>query len=92
MESCINDASSTGFAPTGVRPNGQLLTPVAYQGSVGTVSELTAVSATFESLTFPSIPVPSSGVALFAVGFAGLGVARGPNQRAGNSLHHYVPG
>jgi len=66
-ESCINDNSSTGFAPTGAQPNGQFLTPVAYHGNVASAFDLAAVSATFTSPTF-SVPEPS----LFGLLGAGL--------------------
>jgi len=74
-ESCINDNSSTGLVPTGLQPNGQYLTPVAYHGGLSTAFSLTAVSSTFGSPTFPTVPEPSV-VALFAAGFVGLGFAR----------------
>jgi PEP-CTERM motif len=58
-EPCINDNSTTGFAPAGLQPNGQFLTPVAYHGTVSTAFDNAAVSATFASPTFPA-PEPST--------------------------------
>jgi PEP-CTERM motif len=73
---CINDNSTTGFAPTGLQPNGQFLTPVAYHGTVSTAFDNAAVSATFSSPTFPA-PEPS---ALFLLG---LGLATAVLGRRG---------
>lgn len=67
---CINDNSTTGFAPAGAQPNGQFLTPVAYHGTTSTAYENAAVAATFLSETFP-VPEPSS----YALLLAGLGLA-----------------
>jgi hypothetical protein len=71
-EKCINDNSSTGFVPTGIQPNGQFLTPVAYHGVVSQAFNNAAVSSTFGSATFP-VSEPST-VLLLAL--AGLGFAR----------------
>lgn len=57
---CINDNSTTGFAPAGLQANGQFLTPVAYHGTTSTAFLNAAVSATFDSPTFPT-PAPPSG-------------------------------
>lgn len=66
---CINDNSTTGFAPAGLQPNGQFLTPVAYHGTTSTAFQNAAVAATFSSPTFPT-PEPAS----FALVLAGLGL------------------
>ncbi len=89
---CINDNSSTGFAPTGLQANGQTLTPVAYHGSVSDAFNLAAVSTTFGSSTFntcggpnqpPCInPMPEpSIIALMSLGLAGIGFARRRRNR-----------
>ena len=60
---CINDNSTTGFVPTGMQPNGQFLTPVAYHGTTSTAFGNAAVSTTFGSETFPEptpVPEPAS--------------------------------
>lgn len=64
-QQCINDNSTTGFAPTGSQANGQFLTPVAYHGTTSTAFDNAAVSSTFESVTFP---VPEPGVLLLLGG------------------------
>jgi hypothetical protein len=66
---CINDNSTTGFAPSGLQPNGQFLTPVAYHGTISTAFDNAAVAATFSSPTFPS-PEPTTFL-LLAIGLAG---------------------
>jgi hypothetical protein len=77
---CINDNSSTGFVPTGLQPNGQYLTPVAYHGLISTAYENAAVSSTFGSPTFPdpdptptpvSTPEPST-LLLIMTGILGI--------------------
>jgi hypothetical protein len=65
---CINDNSTTGFVPTGMQPNGQFLTPVAYHGTVSTAFDNAAVAATFSSPTFPA-PEPST-LLLLGIGLA----------------------
>ncbi|MGB0564409.1 MAG: PEP-CTERM sorting domain-containing protein [Spirulinaceae cyanobacterium] len=71
--SCINDNSSTSFAPTGEQPNGLFLTPVAYHGTTSSAFENAAVSSTIGSSTFSqSVPEPStvlSSLAIATVGF-----------------------
>jgi hypothetical protein len=60
---CINDNSTTGFVPTGLQPNGQFLTPLAYHGTTSTAFGNAAVSSTFASETFPdptAVPEPAS--------------------------------
>lgn len=74
---CINDNSTTGFAPAGLQPNGQFLTPVAYHGTVSTAFDNAAVSATFSSPTFPA-PEPSM---LFLLGIAAAAAAFGRRGR-----------
>lgn len=62
-QQCIDDSSSTGFVPTGLQPNGQFLTPVAYHGTLSTAFSNAAVSTTFASPTFP-VPEPTTLVLL----------------------------
>ena len=50
--SCINDNSTTSFAPAGLQPNGMTLTPVAYHGTTSDAFDNAAVSATMGSPTF----------------------------------------
>jgi hypothetical protein len=71
---CINDNSSTGFAPTGLQANGQYLTPVAYHGTLSDAFDLTAVSATFGSPTFPA-PEPTT-LALLGASLLGFHLTR----------------
>ena len=63
LQQCIDDSSSTGFVPTGLQPNGQFLTPVAYHGTLSTAFSNAAVSTTFASPTFP-VPEPTTLVLL----------------------------
>ncbi|EXI80245.1 MAG: hypothetical protein AW10_01891 [Candidatus Accumulibacter appositus] len=69
---CINDNSTTGFVPTGLQPNGQFLTPVAYHGTSSTAFDNAAVAATFESVTFPTPEPASPALVLGALGLLGL--------------------
>ena len=71
---CINDNSTTGFAPAGLQPNGQFLTPVAYHGTVSTAFDNAAVAATFSSPTFPA-PEPST-LFLLGIGLATAALGR----------------
>jgi hypothetical protein len=59
-QQCINDNSTTGFPPTGMQPNGQFLTPVAYHGTVSQAFSNAAVSSTMGSPTFPNVPEPAT--------------------------------
>lgn len=69
---CINDNSTTGFAPTGLQANGQFLTPVAYHGTTSTAFSNAAVASTFGSVTFPT-PAPAT-PALVVLGLAAMGL------------------
>lgn len=72
---CINDNSSTGFAPTGLQANGQYLTPVAYHGTVSDAFDFAAVSTTFGSPTFPAVPEPTT-LSLLGFGLGALAFRR----------------
>ena len=69
---CINDNSTTGFAPAGLQPNGQFLTPVAYHGTTSTAFDNAAVAATFNSVTFPTPEPASPALLLGALGLLSL--------------------
>lgn len=71
---CINDNSTTGFAPAGLQPNGQFLTPAAYHGTVSTAFENAAVASSFSSPTFPA-PAPAT-LGLIVLGLMGIGAGR----------------
>ena len=73
---CINDNSTTGFVPTGLQPNGQFLTPVAYHGTSSTAFNNAAVAATFDSVTFPTPEPASPALVLGALGLLGLFAGR----------------
>lgn len=82
-EPCINDNSTTSFAPAGDQPNGMTLTPVAYHGTVSDAFDNAAVSSTMGSITFgtcdgpgqppcvPAVPVPAA-IWLFGTALIGL--------------------
>ena len=86
-EKCINDNSTTSFAPAGLQPNGQFLTPVAYHGTTSQAFDQAAVSSTIGSPTFQTcddgspppcvgtVPEPSV-LFLFAAGLFGLDFSR----------------
>jgi hypothetical protein len=69
---CINDNSTTGFAPAGLQPNGQFLTPVAYHGTTSTAFQNAAVATTFRSPTFATPEPPSYALLLAALGLFGF--------------------
>jgi len=91
-DKCINDNSSTSFVPTGVQPNGQELTPVAWHGTVSTARTNAAVSSTIGSATFgtcggpnqePCVSVPEpSVILLLGFGLAGMALTRRRRREA----------
>ena len=83
---CVFDNSSPSFAPTGLQPNGNVLTPVAYHGTVADAFTNAAISSTMGSITFDTcggpnqppctvVPEPTTFV-LFGLAMAGLGWSR----------------
>jgi len=86
-DDCINDNSSTSFAPTGLQTNGQFLTPVAYHGTASQAFEFAAVASTIGSDTFGTgecggpdqdpcpTPIPGT-IPLLGLGVALLGFIR----------------
>jgi hypothetical protein len=71
---CINDNSTTSFAPAGEQPGGLFLTPVAYHGTTISAFENAAVASTIGSATFGTVPEPSSilaGLVLLGIGAMG---------------------
>ncbi len=92
-EPCINDNSTTSFAPAGTQPNGQVLTPVAYHGVVSNAFDNAAIASTIGSVTFGTcddgsqppcntgtgVPVPGT-IALMGLGIAGFGHYRRRKQ------------
>lgn len=69
---CINDNSTTGFAPTGLQANGQFLTPVAYHGTTSTAFNNAAVASTFGSVTFPTPSPATPALVLLGLGVMGF--------------------
>ncbi|MCP4108486.1 MAG: PEP-CTERM sorting domain-containing protein [Desulfobacteraceae bacterium] len=67
---CINDNSSTSFAPTGMQANGQFLTPLAYHGNLSQAFDNAAVASNLESPTFLT-PEPGTFI-LTAFGLLGM--------------------
>lgn len=69
---CINDSTSTSFAPAGEQPGGLFLTPVAYHGTTSTAFSSAAVSSTISSSTFTPVPEPSTVLGSMAVTVMGF--------------------
>lgn len=82
---CVYDNSSPSFAPTGLQPNGTVLTPVAYHGTVANAFANAAISSTMGSITFGTcggvdqppcvVPEPTT-LTLFGLALLGFGVTR----------------
>lgn len=70
-DSCINDNSTSSFAPAGAQPGGLFLTPVAYHGNVSSAFDNAAVASTFTSRTF-TVPEPSTLLGIMTVVGMGL--------------------
>ncbi len=91
-DQCIWDNSSPSYAPAGVQPNGQTLTPVAYHGTVNTAFSNAAVSSTIGSTTFGTcggpnqppcfvdVPEPAS-LGVYGIGLAILGIGMAARRR-----------
>lgn len=79
---CINDNSTTSFAPAGLQTNGMTLTPVAYHGTASTAFDNAAVASTMGGIIFGTcgglaqqpctVPEPSN-LGLLALGLLTLG-------------------
>ena len=86
-QQCVRDNSSPSYAPAGLQPNGQTLTPVAYHGTVSDAWANAAISSTLGSSTFGtcgnpgqppcdnSVPEPNA-LGLFALGLGCAGWVR----------------
>ena len=89
-DQCIYDNSSPSYAPAGLQPNGQTLTPVAYHGTVNTAFDNAAVSSTIGSTTFGTcggpnqppchVPEPAS-FGVFGIGLAMFGAGMAARRR-----------